>query len=364
MQPLAARNKERGVGRAVEPAADARSRVLDDLLEVVEDDEAAAARGDRVTELDAGIALAEGHVEGDGDDEVHALERSRLGEVAEVDAARPVAEPCPAVATGQPGLAGAAGTGNGQQPRAGVEASSDGGEIGSPSDERIALARQGVAHLARGPPAVVAADDAKRLLGVVGRRKRRAVANTELEDLDRLGEPLQAIVAVTRDRHPIGRQCVADRGHGGRREQRLPATRERHDASRERLSDSFDLDRLGAASDLVGSVLAQANGADMQASARAKVERRERFVVGQREGGGSIGLVEEEEKAVAVVDLAAAVAGQERTRLPVVLGEDAGGTRVAQPLDDGGAVDQIGEEKRVAVHAIALRRQDCAASMR
>ena len=82
VQPLAARDQERGLGGAVEPAADARFGVLDDLLEVVEDDEAAAARRDRVAELDAGVALAERHVERDGDDEeaassVRASERSQ-----------------------------------------------------------------------------------------------------------------------------------------------------------------------------------------------------------------------------------------------------------------------------------------------
>src|SRR6185369_8298772 len=63
MQPLAARDQERGVGGPVHPAADARFGVLDDLLEVVEDDEATAACRDRVAELDAGIVLAERYVE-------------------------------------------------------------------------------------------------------------------------------------------------------------------------------------------------------------------------------------------------------------------------------------------------------------
>jgi hypothetical protein len=76
-------------------------------------------------------------------------------------------------------------------------------------------------------------------------------------------------------------------------------------------------------------------------------------VVRERERGGARGALEEEEKAVAEVDLAAAVAREERPRAAVVLGEDIGGPRVAQLLDGGGAVDQIGEERRVAGHAIA-----------
>jgi hypothetical protein len=42
MQPLAAGDDERGVAGAIEPAADRGRGVLGDLLEVVEDDEAAA----------------------------------------------------------------------------------------------------------------------------------------------------------------------------------------------------------------------------------------------------------------------------------------------------------------------------------
>ena len=95
--------------------------VLHDLLEVVEDDEAAAAAGDGVAELHRGIVPAERHVERRGDGEEDAVERARLGEVAEVDATRPVAEPRPAVAADEARLAGAAGAEHREQPRAGVE---------------------------------------------------------------------------------------------------------------------------------------------------------------------------------------------------------------------------------------------------
>ena len=95
--------------------------MLHDLLEVVEDDEAAAAAGDRVAELHDRVFLAERHVERRGDGEEDAVERSRLGQIAEVDAARPVAEPGPAVAADEARLAGAARAEHRDEPRAGVE---------------------------------------------------------------------------------------------------------------------------------------------------------------------------------------------------------------------------------------------------
>jgi hypothetical protein len=51
MQELAAGDHERGVAGPVEPPADRGRCMLDDLLEVVQDDQAAAAPGDRVAEL-------------------------------------------------------------------------------------------------------------------------------------------------------------------------------------------------------------------------------------------------------------------------------------------------------------------------
>ena len=84
--------------------------VLHDLLEVVEDDQAATAAGDGVAELHAGVVLAERDLERGRDGEEDAVERARLGEIAEVDAARPVAEPSPAVAADETRLAGAPGT--------------------------------------------------------------------------------------------------------------------------------------------------------------------------------------------------------------------------------------------------------------
>jgi hypothetical protein len=74
-KPLAARDQEAGVGRAIGPPADGGLGVLDDLLEVVEDHQAAAARSRSRGRAGRRVALAEGHVERAGDDEEHAFQR-------------------------------------------------------------------------------------------------------------------------------------------------------------------------------------------------------------------------------------------------------------------------------------------------
>ena len=94
--------------------------VRDHLLEVVEDHEAAPAAGDRMAELPHG-SPAQRHVERRRDGEEMPSSVRASHEVAEVDAAGPVAEPAPAVAARETGLAGAAGTHHGDEPRAGVE---------------------------------------------------------------------------------------------------------------------------------------------------------------------------------------------------------------------------------------------------
>jgi hypothetical protein len=160
---------------------------------------------------------------------------------------------------------------------------------------------------------------------------------------------------VALDRHRRRIDCIAERRPRRLRDERLAAARERHDARRDRLGDALDLDRLGAARNVGRIVLAQRHRADMDAGASEEAERRDRVVVRERERRRLRGVGEEEEEAVAVVDLAAAVAGEEGARGAIVLGEDARRARVAEPLDERGAVDQIGEKQRVRVHATASR---------
>jgi hypothetical protein len=63
VQALAARYREMRLGCAIEPGADGGRAEGCDLLEVVEDDEAARAPGDRVAELHARVLARDGHLQ-------------------------------------------------------------------------------------------------------------------------------------------------------------------------------------------------------------------------------------------------------------------------------------------------------------
>ena len=108
VEPLATGDHEGRVGGPIEPAAEGDRGVLQDLLEVVQDHQTATAAGNGVAELHAGIILAERDGERRGDGEKDAVERTRLGEIAEVDTTGPFAKPRPTVATDEASLAGAA----------------------------------------------------------------------------------------------------------------------------------------------------------------------------------------------------------------------------------------------------------------
>ena len=103
VQPLAAGDDEARLDGPVEPATDGVGGVRHDLLEVVEDDQAASAAGDGVPELHAGIVLAQGNAERDGHRSENAIEALGVAQVAEVDAARPVAQPASSRSGGRDG---------------------------------------------------------------------------------------------------------------------------------------------------------------------------------------------------------------------------------------------------------------------
>src|SRR6185436_20401335 len=111
-----ARDDKGRISRAIEPVAKGCRGVLCDLLEVVEDDEASTTAGDGVAELHGGITLADGDVERGRDCEEDAVERTRLGEIHEVDSAGPVAQPHETVTAHQPRLAGTARSEHGDEP--------------------------------------------------------------------------------------------------------------------------------------------------------------------------------------------------------------------------------------------------------
>ena len=320
VQAFAAGDHEGRLGRAVEPAADRGGGVLRDLLEVVEHDQAAAAAGDRLRELRRGIAGTEADAERAAGGVVDAVERRRLGEIAEPHAARPVAEPGMAVANGEPRLAGAALAEQGDEPRAFVEVARDRLQVGAAADEGVAFCRQMARDLAHRLPQVAAAHDAVRLVGV-GRRREAAVRHgAELEHLDRLVDALQPVVAVAADLRRRVEAGAFERLPRRRAEQRLPAAGHGHHPGGERLREAFDLDRLRAERDVVGGRLAQHDRADMQAGACREAELGHRRVIVQRIARGIGGGVEEQQEAVGAVDLAPVVAAQQVARPAVVLG--------------------------------------------
>ena len=190
VQSLAAGDDERRIGGPVEPPAERGGRAREDLLEIVEDPEAAAATCDRVTELDHRIFVAQRDRERHRDRPDEPLEAPGFAQVAKVRAARPVTEPRPAVPPDEAGLAGPARTEDGEQPGSGVEPLRETVQLRAPADERVALRGQVLANLADGTPKVAGPHHAVSLVGVLGRRERRLAAHTQLEDFERLQNAL------------------------------------------------------------------------------------------------------------------------------------------------------------------------------
>ena len=170
MRLLPACHDKGSIARPVEPASEGLGRVVDDLFEVVEDDQAAAATRDRMAELRTWIVLAQRYVERGGHGEVDAVARPGFGQVAEVDAARPVAEPCARVSTHQAGLARPARADDRDQSGTGLEATAERAQFRRASDERVALGHEVVAHFAHRLPERTRTRDAICLVAV-GRRK-------------------------------------------------------------------------------------------------------------------------------------------------------------------------------------------------
>ena len=139
----------------------------------------------------------------------------------------------------------------------------------------------------------------------------------------------------------------AERVARRRREQRLAAAGERHHPRRDRLGQALDLERLGAAGDVVGGVLAQDHRPDVQADARHQRhrQRRQRAVVLHRVADRVGAVVEQQQHAVGLVDLAAAPRRQQGARDPVVRGPDLGHRGIAELLGHLRAVDDIRQQQ-------------------
>ena len=233
MEPLAAGDGEGGAGRLVEPKAESLRRLLHDLLEVVEDNKTAAVPGYRVAELNRGVILAERDLECGGDGEKDAVERSSLGEVAEVDAAGPVAEPDPTVARTKRVLP-VPRSEDREQADACVEPCSKRTQLCGPADKRVAFGGKVLADLADGTP------ECRHVRGPRDRLCRYPQAgqkgkspHSQLEDLDGLLDPLESVVAVPSIRSVWNR--VGQRIPGSGTHQCLPP-RPGHDACRNGLA--------------------------------------------------------------------------------------------------------------------------------
>ena len=117
------------------------------LLEVVEDHQALATPRDRVPELNHRIVLAQRHVEPMRNRMHDAIQASRLGQIAEPDAARELSERVPPEPGDEPRLAGAAEAQDRDESRSRVEASRQVGQRLAAPDEGVALGRQAVPRL-------------------------------------------------------------------------------------------------------------------------------------------------------------------------------------------------------------------------
>ena len=84
----------------------------------------------------------------------------------------------------------------------------------------------------------------------------------------------------------------------------------------------------------------------MQPDARVDAEVGQCVVVCQRVASGLNGGLEHHEEAVAAVDLAALMQGQQFARAAIVFGPQRRGPHVAQPLRELRAVNEVGKDQR------------------
>ncbi|HEY5321419.1 MAG TPA: hypothetical protein VIK58_01255 [Caldimonas sp.] len=342
-QRLAARDEERRLGGAVQPGSDAGWSVANDLLEVVEDQQATAAAGDRMSELPRGIVATKWYGEHARNDKADAVETARFRAIAEVHAARPGTEPAGPVSAGQPGLADASGAEDREQTRRAVQRGVQAAQLGDAPHEGIALRRKVVLCLAHRHPQFAEAHDAVRLLAVGRRDECGAVGSAQLADLERFLDAFQAVVPV--EAHLRAGRRLREALAGSSAEQDLATGGERHQARGHGLGESLDFQGLGAAGDVGGRVPAQQDVAAMHPDARLQSEPREQRLVRKGERRGLPDAVEDDEEAVAAVDLATLEPGKQVARAAVVRGPELGRGHIAELGDDARAVDQIGEEQ-------------------
>ena len=146
--------------------------------------------------------------------------------------------------------------------------SSERAQLFGPAYKRIAFGRKVLPDFADGTPGVLYADHAVGLVGIRRRGKRRRVTHSQFHDLDGFLDPFESVVAVPLDRHTYGNR-VGQRIPRSATHERLPATGQGHDTSREGLGEALDLNGLCAAGDVNGRVLAKSDSADVDANPSA-----------------------------------------------------------------------------------------------
>ncbi len=135
-------------------------------------------------------------------------------------------------------------------------------------------------------------------------------------------------------------------------EEGLATSGRRHQAGGDRLGQPLDLERLGAAGDILGRVGAEEHLAEVDADpggegdAVADLERGQGAVVGERVVDGVDRPLEQQQEAVGLVDLEAGVVVEEVAGEAVMGAEDGKGALVAQPFDQRRAGDQVAHQER------------------
>jgi len=172
-----------------------------------------------------------------------------------------------------------------------------------------------------------------------------------------IGLPHQQFAALAQ----FTRGAVRQR-FGGGGQQDLPRPREGHQATGQRLGQAFDLQRLGADADRVGTVLPHQHLTHVQAGARlqrllelafaAEVAQPAHVVEGKAKAVDR--TFEQQQQAVAAVDQAAAPALLQRKHDAVVRAEQFRRRAVAEHLDQLGGVHQVGEQQGADLRGIAI----------
>ena len=357
VQPLAAGDHEARLGRALEPAADRRRRVLTTCSKLSRMTRQRPRPAIAWPSCTPGSSLPSGTSSATATRR-DAVERARLGQVAEPDAAGPVAEPGPAVAAHEARLAGAARAEQRDQPAAAVEPLRERAQLRGAADERVALGRAGCG----GP----------RAPGARGRRRARRDRPCRRPAAARRR---QRRARRARRSRPAPRCPSGGSGRGSRSRCRraasspsasraaalssvCPPRGERHDARGERLGQALDLDRLGAAGDVLGDCSRAASprrrgcrparAAPSSASAVVVVERVARPRRPRRRTAGRSRRCDRSR---------GRGGGRGVARAAIVRGPDLRGARVTEALDQQRAVHDVGEEqgthgraKRTPVH--------------